>query len=29
MPEGAHVEHTFTVKNTGDAVLRIEKVSPP
>lgn len=29
VPEGAHVDHTFRVKNTGDTVLRIEKVSPP
>ncbi|MCM2284956.1 MAG: DUF1573 domain-containing protein [Desulfobacula sp.] len=29
VPEGVHVDHTFIVKNTGDTLLRIEKVSPP
>ena len=29
VPEGVHVDHTFIVKNTGDTVLKIEKVSPP
>ncbi len=29
VPEGVHIDHTFIVKNTGDTVLRIEKVSPP
>lgn len=29
VPEGVHIDHTFLVKNTGDVVLRIEKVSPP
>lgn len=29
VPEGVHVEHTFMMKNTGDTVLRIEKVMPP
>jgi len=29
VPEGVHVEHTFIVKNTGDALLTIEKVVPP
>ncbi|MDA8134499.1 MAG: hypothetical protein M0T82_07735 [Desulfobacteraceae bacterium] len=29
VPEGVHIDHTFIVKNTGDTLLRIEKVSPP
>jgi hypothetical protein len=29
VPEGVHIDHTFIVKNTGDTVLTIEKVSPP
>lgn len=29
VPEGVHVDHVFIVKNTGDTILRIEKVSPP
>lgn len=29
VPEGVHVEHEFIVKNTGDALLTIEKVVPP
>lgn len=29
VPEGTHVSHTFRVKNTGDALLTIEKVMPP
>ncbi|OGQ85939.1 MAG: hypothetical protein A3J85_06435 [Desulfobacula sp. RIFOXYA12_FULL_46_16] len=29
VPEGVHVDHVFIVKNTGDTVLRIEKVMPP
>ena len=28
VPEGRSVEKTFTVKNTGDAELRILKVAP-
>ncbi|OGR59927.1 MAG: hypothetical protein A3J80_06325 [Desulfobacula sp. RIFOXYB2_FULL_45_6] len=29
VPEGVHVSHTFIVKNTGDSVLTIIKVTPP
>lgn len=29
VPEGVRIDHTFIVKNTGDMVLRIEKVMPP
>ncbi len=29
VPEGTHVSHSFVIKNTGDALLIIEKVSPP
>ncbi len=29
VPEGVHVSHTFIVKNTGNALLTIEKVVPP
>jgi len=29
VPEGVHVTHTFMVRNAGDTVLKIEKVSPP
>lgn len=29
VPEGVHIEHVFTVKNTGDTLLKIEKVAPP
>lgn len=29
VPEGVLVSHSFVIKNTGDALLRIEKVTPP
>jgi hypothetical protein len=29
VPDGVYIDHTFIVKNTGDTLLRIEKVSPP
>lgn len=29
VPEGPHVSHEFIIKNTGDTLLNIEKVSPP
>ena len=29
VPEGIHVSHEFVIKNTGNALLRIEKVLPP
>ncbi len=29
VPEGIYIDHVFIVKNTGDTVLRIEKVMPP
>jgi hypothetical protein len=29
VPEGVHIDHVFIVKNTGDTLLRIEKVMPP
>lgn len=29
VPDGLHVTHEFILKNTGDTLLKIEKVSPP
>ena len=29
VPEGLLVTHEFILKNTGDTLLKIEKVSPP